>query len=133
MEPDRARPGARAELGDGTVSLTREMLAREAGRTDFRPEVLERVVQLLGLLEGLARHPFLKNRVALKGGTALNMFVFEVPRLSVDIDLNYIGGRDRDTMLTERPDVERAIQAVCGRPRSSGAAGPFAHDFCHSM
>lgn len=49
------------------------------------------------------------------GGTALNLFVFEVPRLWVDIDLNYIGAVSRDVMLAERPKVEQAIQAVCGR------------------
>jgi hypothetical protein len=51
----------------------------------------------------------------LKGGTALNLFRFEVPRLSVDIDLNYVGAVDRETMLAERPKVEEAIRAVCAR------------------
>ena len=32
-----------------------------------------------------------KNRLVLKGGTALNLFFFDLPRLSVDIDLNYVG------------------------------------------
>jgi len=77
--------------------------------------VLEKVIHLLNLLEGFNRHPFLKGRLALKGGTALNLFLFDVPRLSVDIDLNYIGAADRDTMMAERPKVEQAIQAVCSR------------------
>ena len=37
----------------------------------------------------------------LKGGTALNFFVQELPRLSVDIDLAYIPSNNRDTALTE--------------------------------
>ena len=61
------------------------------------------------------RHPFLKTRIALKGGTALNLFIFDVPRLSIDIDLNYVGTPDRETMLAERPKLEQALQAVCGR------------------
>ncbi|MFH1436375.1 MAG: nucleotidyl transferase AbiEii/AbiGii toxin family protein [Pseudomonadota bacterium] len=69
----------------------------------------------LEILDTARSHPFLKERVALKGGTALNLFVLDVPRLSVDIDLNYIGAADRDAMLTERPKVEQAVQAVCGR------------------
>jgi predicted nucleotidyltransferase component of viral defense system len=77
--------------------------------------VLEKVIHLMNLLEGFNRHPFLKGRLALKGGTALNLFLFDVPRLSVDIDLNYIGAADRDTMMAERPKVEQAIQAVCSR------------------
>lgn len=95
--------------------LSPEDLQREAEASGFRGEALEKVVRLLELLEAVRSHPFLKHRVALKGGTALNLFVFEVPRLSVDIDLNYIGAVSRDVMLAERPKVEQAIQAVCGR------------------
>jgi len=54
----------------------------------------------------------LKNRLVLKGGTALNLFFFEVPRLSVDIDLNYVGKTERQEMLLERPEVERALESV---------------------
>lgn len=36
---------------------------------------------------------------ALKGGTAINFFVRELPRLSVDIDLTYIPFDDRSTAL----------------------------------
>lgn len=90
-------------------------LQREAEATGFRGEALEKVLRLLELLEGFRSHPFLKSRVALKGGTALNLFVFEVPRLSVDIDINYIGAAGRDAMLAERPKVEQSIEAVCGR------------------
>jgi len=97
------------------VTLTRPDLEREAAATGFAAETLEKVIRLLSLLNALRSHPFLKGRLALKGGTALNLFVFDVPRLSVDIDLNYIGARHRDTMLAERPRLEEAIQAVCGR------------------
>jgi len=90
-------------------------LQREAEAAGFRAEALEKVVRLLELLEGFRSHPFLKSRVALKGGTALNLFVFEAPRLSVDIDLNYTGAAERDVMLAERPKIEQAIEAVCRR------------------
>ena len=73
------------------------------------------MLRLIELLDALRSHPFLKPRIALKGGTALNLFVFDVPRLSVDVDLNYIGASDRETMLAERPKIDEAIQAVCGR------------------
>ncbi|MBI4924520.1 MAG: nucleotidyl transferase AbiEii/AbiGii toxin family protein [Bdellovibrio sp.] len=36
---------------------------------------------------------------ALQGGTAINMFVRPMPRLSVDIDLTYLPIEDRDTTL----------------------------------
>lgn len=97
------------------MKLSREKLLAEAGSTGFRPEMLEKVFHLLTLLEGFGSHPFLKGKFALKGGTALNLFLFELPRLSVDIDLNYIGAADRDTMVEQRPKIETAVRAVCER------------------
>jgi hypothetical protein len=95
--------------------LTESELLREAAESGFRPEILEKVVKLTELLETLRSHPFLKTRIALKGGTALNLFFFDLPRLSVDVDLNYVGSADVEGMKQDRPKVEQAIQAVCGR------------------
>ena len=36
----------------------------------------------------------------------------QVPRLSVDIDLNYVGAIEREVMVAERPKVEQAVQAL---------------------
>ena len=41
---------------------------------------------------------------ALKGGTAINLFVREMPRLSVDIDLTYIPFENRETALKNISD-----------------------------
>jgi predicted nucleotidyltransferase component of viral defense system len=38
---------------------------------------------------------------ALKGGTAINFFFRDLPRLSVDIDLTYLPVNDRKTALIE--------------------------------
>jgi predicted nucleotidyltransferase component of viral defense system len=97
------------------MRVSRERLLDTVGITGFRPEVLEKVIQLLRLLQSLQEHPYLKGKLALKGGTALNLFLFDAPRLSVDIDLNYIGAVERDAMMEDRPAVEKAIQAVCSR------------------
>ena len=97
------------------MRISAERLIAAAQATGFRPDVLEKVAQLLGLLNAVRSHPFLRDRLALKGGTALNLFVFDVPRLSVDIDLNYVGAEGRSGMLEERPRLEEALQAVFGR------------------
>ena len=97
------------------MRISSERLFAEAQATGFRPDVLEKVAQLLGLLNAIRSHPFLRDRLALKGGTALNLFVFDVPRLSVDIDLNYVGAESRSAMLEERPRLEDALQAVFSR------------------
>jgi len=36
---------------------------------------------------------------ALHGGTAINLFVRDMPRLSVDIDLTYLSIEERDTSI----------------------------------
>jgi hypothetical protein len=97
------------------MKVDRAFLTATAASLGARPDMVEKVIQLLGLLNNLNQHPFLKGRWVLKGGTALNLFVLNFPRLSVDIDLNYVGAEDRDTMLAERPKVEQAIQAVSAR------------------
>jgi len=53
--------------------------------------------------------------------------VFNLPRLSVDIDLNYVGSADREVMLAEREKVAQAITAVCGREGFTLRRVPNAH------
>ena len=102
-------------MGGGPVRISPQRLGAEAEATGFRADVLEKAAQLLGLLDAIRSHPFLRGKLALKGGTALNLFVFDVPRLSVDIDLNYVGAVSRDAALDERPRIEEALQAVFSR------------------
>ena len=109
------------------MKISKEKLAAEAELTGFRAEVLEKVIHLLSLMDGFRSHPFLKKRLALKGGTALNLFSFNLPRLSVDIDLNYIGAVERETMLAERPQIEEAIRATCSREGLSVLRVPKEH------
>lgn len=94
---------------------SREQLQRAAADAGYSVETFEKVCKLMEVLEGIRAHPFLGTRVALKGGTALNLFVLDLPRLSVDIDLNYVGRADREEMLAERPRLEQALEQVFGR------------------
>jgi predicted nucleotidyltransferase component of viral defense system len=57
----------------------------------------------------------LKSKLVLKGGTAINLFLLDIPRLSVDIDLNYIGMIDRNKMLEDRTKMDQAFNAVFSR------------------
>lgn len=90
----------------------------DSGLTEkFPPQTVEKVNRLFDLLYELGKHPNLRGKFAMHGGTALNLFVFDIPRLSVDIDLSYIGAISREEMLKERPFVEKAISDVA---RSQG-------------
>ena len=67
---------------------------------------------------------------ALKGGTAINLFVRDLPRVSVDIDLTYLPVASRDESLRDvdaalrriahgsrRPWRRRAATGIPARPR----------------
>jgi hypothetical protein len=46
---------------------------------------------------------------ALKGGTAINLFIRNMPRLSVDIDLTYLPVNDRAQALQE---IDLALKRI---------------------
>lgn len=60
-------------------------------------------IDTVRLLLAIAPAVFASGRFAMKGGTALNLFVQEMPRLSVDIDL---------VVVDHRPDRQTALQAI---------------------
>lgn len=49
---------------------------------------------------------------ALKGGTAINLFIRDLPRLSVDIDLTYLPVAARPESLA---DIDGALKRIAGR------------------
>ena len=61
---------------------------------------------------------------ALKGGTAINLFVRNLPRLSVDIDLTYVPVADRERSLS---DIDAAMKRI-GTRIASGLPGTHAHE-----
>ena len=78
----------------------------------FAADVVEKVIRLLRLLADVHVHPFLSPRVVLKGGTSLNLFYLDVPRLSVDADMNYLGPASLEEVTAERPSLLGALQAI---------------------
>ena len=71
-------------------------------------------VQTVNLLLGIAPTVFETPRFAMKGGTALNLFVQDLPRLSVDIDVVFINYQaDRDNALKEiAQELQRIEKAI---------------------
>jgi predicted nucleotidyltransferase component of viral defense system len=90
------------------------LVSRIATAKRFQAENVEKVLRLKQLLVEFGRHGSLIGKLVLKGGTALNLFYLNLPRLSVDIDLNYVGEIARQAMLAERPRVIAALEQVCG-------------------
>jgi hypothetical protein len=107
------------------MKLSKERLRDLAEGLGYRAEILEKVLHLLELLQAIADDPWLCPRLALKGGTALNLFVLDLPRLSVDIDINYVGSVDKGLMESERPMVlsklERLFRLLDLQPKGAPA------------
>ncbi|MBQ3099147.1 MAG: nucleotidyl transferase AbiEii/AbiGii toxin family protein [Kiritimatiellae bacterium] len=54
---------------------------------------------------------------AIKGGTAINLFELDLPRLSVDIDLTFLPVSGRDTAIRE---INAALDRIAERLRARG-------------
>ena len=111
---------------------TVQTLQRLAAETGYRLDTLEKVLRLLELLDEIAQDPVLSQRLALKGGTTLNVFYLDLDRLSVDIDLNYVGALDLAAMERERPrsmprstacSPHRVTVSAAGLPGTQEASG----------
>ena len=82
---------------------------------------------LVGVLPMVAR----ERCFALKGGTAINLFVRDMPRLSVDIDLAFVPIGERAKALTEIDTaLNRITQALKARPHGHDVAGQAAGGPC---
>ncbi len=84
-------------------------MGRRATELGFIRDTLEKVYRLADILEFLNKHPLLQESLALKGGTAINLTIFNLPRLSVDIDLDYMQNDSRKEMLAKREIVNSTI------------------------
>ncbi len=83
-------------------SYNKNDLALLAAQTNFLRDNLEKVLRLTDVLQFIAGNPKLQDCLILKGGTAINLTVFELPRLSVDIDLDFHKDCTREEMLLYR-------------------------------
>ena len=52
----------------------------------------------------------LYSNLALKGGTAINLTIFDLPRLSVDIDLDFTNHVTKDEMLIIRQKITNLLK-----------------------
>ena len=78
-----------------------------AAELNFIRDNMEKVVRLCTILEYINTDPMLAEHLVLKGGTAINLLVMPLPRLSVDIDLDFSKNCDRPAMLRYRKTIAR--------------------------
>lgn len=72
----------------------------------------------------------MREHLLLKGGTAINLTVFNLPRLSVDIDLDFVPNLTREETVNER---ERLTEILKGFMSEQGYSLSEASRFSHSL
>ena len=96
----------------------------------FTRDTFEKVLRLKTILDWMNVHEFLRAHLLLKGGTAINLTVFELPRLSVDIDMDFVPNLPREDMLQARETISGTIKAYM---ESEGYAFSPASRIHHSL
>lgn len=86
------------------------LLGKQAKELGFVRDTYEKVCRLTDILKFFENDALLGNSLALKGGTAINLTIFNLPRLSVDIDLDFSKNVTRDEMMATRSIINDRIE-----------------------
>lgn len=87
----------------------RRIIGKQAAEVGFIRNAFEKVCRLAEVLHFFERDPVLAKHLALKGGTAINLTIFNLPRLSVDIDLDFAENLPLDIMNSTRETINDTI------------------------
>lgn len=93
------------------IEYNKNELAKVSGKYGFVRDTFEKVLRLTEVLRFIFSDEILSQHLILKGGTAINLALFDLPRLSVDIDFDYVPNSDRDEMLKNRTIITDKITA----------------------
>ena len=72
----------------------------------------------------------MREHLLLKGGTAINLTVFSLPRLSVDIDLDFVPNLTREETVNERECLTEILKEFMSE---QGYSLSEASRFSHSL
>jgi len=89
--------------------FNKQALELEAGKFGFRRDTFEKVVRLKRILEFINADEYLNDHLWLKGGTAINLTIFDFPRLSVDIDMDYNPNDEKSVMEESRKKIKNLL------------------------
>lgn len=90
-------------------NYTKKNLDTIANETGFIRDNLEKVLRLCEILQFLNENGLFVENLALKGGTAINLTIFALPRLSIDINLDFTKECSREEMLTVRELINKNL------------------------
>lgn len=92
------------------IEYNRSELAKAAKKYGFVRDTYEKVLRLKEVLKYINEEEYLGKHLILKGGTAINMTIFNLPRLSVDIDLDFIPNYSREETQISRKKIAHSIK-----------------------
>lgn len=91
------------------INLSQKKVVEVANSTGFIKDNVEKVMRLVDILEFIFSSKW-NDKLVLKGGTAINLFYRNMPRLSVDIDFDYIGA-SKDDMEEDKNKLWEFLQS----------------------
>lgn len=89
--------------------LTNLEVRQLADEANFNRNGLEKVLRLFSVLR-LIRESEVSEWLILKGGTAINLFMLDLPRLSVDIDLDFNLPLNKEETHEKRKAIDKTIK-----------------------
>ena len=87
----------------------KRILSQQAKELHVNRDTFEKVCRLKEILKFFNESKLLNEHLALKGGTAINLLFFNLPRLSVDIDLDLSINLPREEMMEVREKISAII------------------------
>ncbi len=91
------------------MEFSKQYLSSLAAQTGFIKETLEKVLRLSEVLRFISADSVVDGKLALKGGTAINLTAVELPRLSVDIDLDYAENVAREKLPAVKEKIGKRL------------------------
>jgi len=96
------------------IELTRKQVTAIAEEYSFTATNVEKVIRLCSILDDLSTMESFMGKLALKGGTAINLVLIPgLPRLSVDLDLDLAIDCSKEEMLQLRQQLDESLSAYC--------------------
>ncbi len=93
------------------MNYNKGQLGQMAKQYGFVRDTFEKVLRLKEILTYLNTNEYLHEHLALKGGTAINMTIFNLPRLSVDLDLDFTPNLSLEDMEKAREKITRMVES----------------------
>lgn len=98
------------------MNYSKQYISEIGTMTGFINSNVEKVIRLMDVLQFIYSELDPKHiKLMLKGGTAINLLYMNLPRLSVDIDLDYIGSLDKGEAIKDRENIINSLDSFMSK------------------